>query len=1278
MNKAAPWSIKGVDFDAREAAREAAEREGMTLGEWLNDIISDRAAEIGASTDDFNDDDRLNAVSARLARLRDGGDRAKRRGDRRPAHDVDENENENEDQDDGRPRPRRAKSVSRPARDREVSWRESDAADALLEDAIRAFESRASRSQEKTARALAEVAELIQSSNSRSEREGQTLKSISRRLAEIENRVARGGDDQAYRPIRGALSRLEDRLETLTKRSEAAPDPSGLRDIDAKLSEIAEQLDRKPPERVPAVEDDRLARIESKIASLAVQMEKSAQAQAQRAQAQDVTAAPVATAPVVSTAAPARSVQQSMRRPLVDLAAQIAQRQRELDSDAAGPFPARRSEARPPFDMRREPGELETRLTAIVERLEKRIPDVEAARAPQVMMLSGLQGDIARMSAHLEKMREAVASRPVQTTSDASLDQLRTEIAAVAHGLVDLAPRASVAAIESGVRQLGDRLESLRLDGRREASLAPIEQIADELRAGMRELDPRPAIESLEGDMRAIAAKIESLEARGGVDPQTIRAIYDQTREVRDLLSRAAIASAPGERAQRELADLAQRLEGASQAGVSQVDVARIVEGIRAVVAEGAGGEGIRALESRIERLSERIDTALAAGSGGQQFAAFGDRLDKLHRAVAQSLATPRPQPAAETGHLEELVRDLAARVDRAADPRAGADELIALQRQIENISQKIERSNGQDETVASLERMIADLFGQLESTRGAAFAAAEGAARAAVREALADVSSSDKQELSREIADLRSVQNSSDQRTHATLKAVHETLERVVDRLTSLEDDIIERPSTLPHESGRDERGAQLAGAGASMTATAALARAKAPAVNPPPTKAGRPAPASAVDADILIEPGAGRSQRQSSQASDLAEKSAQAGFIAAARRAALAAQAASAGSAEGAPLETLHAKGGSALTQAKMAFERRRKPILLSLAALVVLLGGLQIARFYSDAIQLPAVVRPAPPVAPAADAARPQTQPTDAANTAPAAGAATDAASAAKPPAGPAAQPLQTKRPSAALEQPLSSAPPAAARADAGNVDPSPVGAIQRSADAGATLAALETLSGHGDPAAQYELGSRQADGNQTPRDLKSAAQWFEKSATKGFAPSQYRLGVLYERGLGVPRDTALAKLWYQRSADRGNVRAMHNLAVLVADGGGKPDYAGAAKWFRKAAEFGIRDSQYNLAILYARGMGGPQDLAQSYAWFSAAAAQGDEDAGKKRDEIGGRLDPATLARAKAMAAAFQPRAIDPAVNEVSPPPGGWQAAQPPNNTEKTPARPKVSRL
>ncbi len=39
MSGAAPWSVKGIDPRAREAAREAARRRGLTIGEWLNQAI---------------------------------------------------------------------------------------------------------------------------------------------------------------------------------------------------------------------------------------------------------------------------------------------------------------------------------------------------------------------------------------------------------------------------------------------------------------------------------------------------------------------------------------------------------------------------------------------------------------------------------------------------------------------------------------------------------------------------------------------------------------------------------------------------------------------------------------------------------------------------------------------------------------------------------------------------------------------------------------------------------------------------------------------------------------------------------------------------------------------------------------------------------------------------------------------------------------------------------------------------------------------------------------
>lgn len=42
MKTGAPWSVKGIDPQSREAAKMAARRAGMTLGEWFNQVIADQ------------------------------------------------------------------------------------------------------------------------------------------------------------------------------------------------------------------------------------------------------------------------------------------------------------------------------------------------------------------------------------------------------------------------------------------------------------------------------------------------------------------------------------------------------------------------------------------------------------------------------------------------------------------------------------------------------------------------------------------------------------------------------------------------------------------------------------------------------------------------------------------------------------------------------------------------------------------------------------------------------------------------------------------------------------------------------------------------------------------------------------------------------------------------------------------------------------------------------------------------------------------------------------
>jgi localization factor PodJL len=195
--------------------------------------------------------------------------------------------------------------------------------------------------------------------------------------------------------------------------------------------------------------------------------------------------------------------------------------------------------------------------------------------------------------------------------------------------------------------------------------------------------------------------------------------------------------------------------------------------------------------------------------------------------------------------------------------------------------------------------------------------------------------------------------------------------------------------------------------------------------------------------------------------------------------------------------------------------------------------------------------------------------------------------------------------------------------------------------------------------GDASAAYEIAGRYAEGRGVTANAEEAAKWYERAAKADLVPAMFRLGTLYEKGLGVRKDIDAANRYYRQAADRGNAKAMHNLAVLEADGGGKPNYKAAIYWFQRAAQHGVADSQFNLGILYARGIGVEQNLAESYKWFSLAAAQGDTDAASKRDDVAKRLDPASLAMAKLAAQTFKAEQQPAEAFQVATPPGGWDA-------------------
>jgi len=385
-------------------------------------------------------------------------------------------------------------------------------------------------------------------------------------------------------------------------------------------------------------------------------------------------------------------------------------------------------------------------------------------------------------------------------------------------------------------------------------------------------------------------------------------------------------------------------------------------------------------------------------------------------------------------------------------------------------------------------------------------------------------------------------------------------------------------------------------------------------------------------------------------------------ANFIAAARRAA---QAAAADAIQpGAKRVDDKAPSGSG--EAGDALAKLKRPLVMSVAAAVLVVGAAHVTLSMLGPSSSARIDSPRQ----TAEIATPSAREPAKAATAPSASRGAEAGtaqSAAAPVPGPqlfAPSPVANSGVAGAANPPASFPDVTGSVAKANGGTPSTPGSAPAAAPADDSLPAaiagpgLRAAAAAGNPAAEYEIALRYAEGRGVPQSLSEAARWLERAAAQGLAPAQYRLGNLYEKGNGVKKDLEAARRLYTAAADKGNARAMHNLAVLYAEGiDGKPEYKTAAQWFRRAAAFGIADSQYNLGILYARGIGVEQNLAESYKWFALAAQQGDQDAGRKRDDLANRLDPHALVAAKLAAQTFTAESQPDEATTVTPAGDSW---------------------
>ena len=1325
MNKAVPWNINGVGFDAREAAREAARRQGKSLGEWLHGVIADHAAELGVEEHEIGGKDRVAAVTSRLERLGarqagfgrkvdpgfseeegrqrverptrdlDDGEVNRRRGaprDDRPRRDLDE------DGYGGR-RPRRAAP-------------HAEETDLLLEEAIDAMERRTQRAETRTDHALASFAKMLESNEAKRDREREAVLAMGQKLTEIETRLSAAPTAIDQTPIKGALARLEARLDTITRRGAAeavakqgtaAPEPQPdagepLRRLEEKVNSILQVVAQQPAAAAtPSLQASPVAVVASQgPAPLPHRRLGDAIAEISRRQRSldDPSTPPEPVhdrraferrpepmvdprhgtrssqdgsfgrnAPVAPDAAPSQIGE--VRGEIAALAAKIDEMRRgqsapqplshlgevrsELASLAAKMDEMRRSQSKP--QPQPHFGEVRGDIALLAAKMDELRRSQAAPHTPP--HFGEVKSEIASLAAKMDEMRRDISQHPRSSkdTTSSEFNGLRTDIASMSQTLRGLAPRGSLTAIEESIKTLTQRLEATREQVEREAA-RPAPDVVGEIRRALAEMDPRKTIASLQGEVQAISRRIEGLGTTG-VDRSTVERIQDQFQEVRDMLAATASRSLDVEHIEQELAVVIERMDRQVRQTGMPSDFTAATDDIRRMIATSPGAAAFEKIERRLEALAAKVDASVETADRTRS--QFGSAFGSLAKA-----------PAPDVSGLEQLVRELGDKIEAAQAPGADARAMEALQHQVTVLATRFDHAEGGLASLVTLERSMGDLFAHLEETRASVDVAAARAAQEVLRIAAGEGQGNREGEArgGHDIALLRSLQDEADKRTHTTLTAVHETLRTVVDRLATVEGDIASvRTQARPPSDDASTPAAPAAPRPVAKAATrppmgASLSLGAAdPMMDAAPMPSGRPRqpPPGARAKPVDLDGDAGRAD-----------------FIAAARRAAHAAQNDPSVVAIRRPsvgVPSSEARAGL-IARSREYVAAHKKPVLLSVAAILVVLGTLTIvqrAGLQDMGTQVAAV--PLQPKVKRLAEATPTTPPV---------AAKLASAPLAESVAGPS---LAELTPSALPKnQALGASIPGSDPIQTGSIPSLPAFAAGPGPSPQAARpslpSGLKIMADAGDSAAEYELGSRYAEGKLVPRDFAAAARWYAKAADQGSAPAQYRLASLYEKGLGIGQDKAKAKALYLKAADAGNPRAMHNLAVLLADGDGKPDYDGAATWFRKAAQFGVHDSQFNLAILLARGLGVPQSLVQSYQWFAVAADQNDEDAAKKRDEIATKLGANDLAVAKALAASFRPRTANLAATEVTPPPGGWDGAPPASHLNS--ARPKISSL
>ena len=131
-------------------------------------------------------------------------------------------------------------------------------------------------------------------------------------------------------------------------------------------------------------------------------------------------------------------------------------------------------------------------------------------------------------------------------------------------------------------------------------------------------------------------------------------------------------------------------------------------------------------------------------------------------------------------------------------------------------------------------------------------------------------------------------------------------------------------------------------------------------------------------------------------------------------------------------------------------------------------------------------------------------------------------------------------------------------------------------------------LRKAADQGAAVAQYELAILHENGTGTARDYTAARRLLGEAAQGGHVDAMYDYATYNANGEGGPANAQIAAEWFRKAADFGHADSQYNLAQLYTIGSGvSPSMTEALFWFELAASSGDLDARQAADELVATG-------------------------------------------------------------------------------------------